>query len=319
MLKFGVHDINQLREGKDVTIFGRLKKVSISLLDDALGESEPDRAKYCERIMFELNDDRGTYKRTTGTRLQQFDKDILALLRSLFSDRTALLRIHDTAVSNGQTAVNFFTQLSIAFPKLEYLASDYDPQVRIVKRGALTVALSSRDQVIEITRPPFVFTPKQLESPIFYPVNHVIRMILQKSSVQRLLRELREEAAHDITVRTVSLFCPAAQELARNDTRFSLAQYSLLDNSPTEEKFDCIRAMNVINREYFSDAQFDQVFQNIASALKQQGLLIVGSNQESDSAVAGGVYRLNGNRFSPLWNSNPSSFLDVCIDRHNRS
>ncbi|MHC4525878.1 MAG: class I SAM-dependent methyltransferase [Planctomycetota bacterium] len=317
MLKFGVYDINQLREAKDVSIFGGVKKVSVSLLDDALREEEPDRTRLYERIMFELNDDRGAFKRTTAARFQQFDQDVLALLQSLYSGRDDPLRVHDTAVSNGQTAVDFFAQLSVQFPQLDYLASDYDPYIRIAKRGTLSVALSSHDQVIEITRPPFVFTPKQLESPLFYPANHIIRHILQRLSVRRLLNDLSAEEQNDIAVRNVNLFCPSAQALATEDARFSLAQYSLLDDSPTEEKFDCIRAMNVINKEYFSDAEMGRIFQNLASALKPQGLLIVGSNHESGSAVAGGVYQLNENQFSPLWISSPSALLSDCIGRYN--
>lgn len=319
MLKFGVYDINQLREAKDRSIFGGVKKVSISLLADALLEEEPERTRFYERIMFGLSDDRGAYKRTTAARFQQFDQEVIAVLRSQFPDPPGLLCVHDTAVSNGQTAVEFFAELSVLFPHVSYIASDYDPFIRIARRGALSVALSSQDKVIEITRPPFVFTPKQLESPLFYPGNHIIRKLLQGLSVRRLLNDLRAESADDIAVHIVNLFCPSAQALAVDDPRFSLAQHDLLDSSPTEGKLDCIRAMNVINRGYFSDAELHRVFQNMASALQPQGLLIVGSNEESDSAVEGGVYQLNGNQFSRHWIANPSSFLDECIGRYNRS
>jgi len=101
MLKLGVYKFEQLRNGKDTTIFGRMKKVDLSLLKDAYSAEEPDRTKYYERIMLDQMDDRGAYKRTYRSRFDKFDAAVLDILNERFAARNSELRIHDSAISNG--------------------------------------------------------------------------------------------------------------------------------------------------------------------------------------------------------------------------
>ena len=106
---------------------------------------------------------------------------------------------------------------------------------------------------MQITPPPFVFAPDKLESWLFYPGNHLVRILLQIFPVRDVLDSIESEDTEGLEMRSVCLFCPAAVDLQAADKRFTLRQHNLLDPSPLPYKLDCLRAMNVINREYFTD------------------------------------------------------------------
>jgi hypothetical protein len=59
--------------------------------------------------------------------------------------------------------------------------------------------------------------------------------------------------------------------------------------------------MNILNNSYFSGDQFQKILRNFHSCLDDDGLLIVGSNLDPDTPIAGAIYRKTMSTFTPLW------------------
>lgn len=314
MLKFGLYNIEQLVNGNDKSILGGRKKVSISLLNQI--NNLPEKDKYREQIFLELTDDRGAYKRTYKDRFREFDQQALELVKKYSADTKKPFRLHDTGVSNAQTAHDFFLQVSKEYPEIDYLATDYDPYINVIKYKKIIIALSSQgDNLVEITRPPFVFNIQKTESVKFYPLNHLVRLMLQKFVVPGIIDKHRKGLIG--TGEKISLFCPEAQALEKSDKRFHLGQYNLLEPGKLPFQLHCFRAMNVLNKTYFSDDQFRIILQNIHDVLLPDGLFILGSNQENDSVVHGGVYQKTGGKFQLQWSSGEGGVIKDLIQDFN--
>ena len=213
MFKLGVYSIDQLTQGQDVTCLGSDKKVSVLLLNEV--HALPNAQQLYDRIMFELVDDRGTYKRTSGKRFEEFDDQVLDLVKKRMKTFDAPFRFHDAAISSGQTAAEFFLKVKDLLGCVSYRASDYDPYLTVISRGPLTVVRSSSGKVIEITYPPFVFTPGRLENKLFYFGNHLLRLYLSYGPVQRLVNDYDIGLRNDITESSILLFCPLFFESAK--------------------------------------------------------------------------------------------------------
>lgn len=313
MLKFGVHKLSQLKRGDVNSIFGGRRKVSASLLNEILDDENADQL-YRE-ITLELVDDRGIYKRTSAARFTEFDILTAETLRSLTSAQLSNLSIHDVGVSSARTSVDLFTLLIEEFPNLQYLATDYDHKLYEVRSGRIRIVLSSKGAPIEITYPPFVFTPGRLES-AFYPLNHVIRKVLTRYKVDPILSEIGAEGRNssELIHRNIELFSPAALQLAEETSQFQLGQYDILTPLSESRNFTCIRAMNVLNPTYFSDDELSRILRNFHEAIAPGGLFIVGSNQEPESPVSGCIYRRTETSFDVIRQMGINKFLGSAVE-----
>ncbi|MGD0466146.1 MAG: hypothetical protein ABSA84_05570 [Gammaproteobacteria bacterium] len=301
MIKTGITNVKNISLG--ATIFRKeLKNISITLYDQILDEINADAL--AERILLVFTDERGAYKRTYAKRFEEFDIKVLNFLRKHFSVKSSLL-IQDVGVSDGRTSVDFFAKISNIFPNLNFKASDYNPKVYILERGKLKVTLSHTGKVLEIVWPPFVFNTIKRDSYRHYPLNHIIRFIVEKFMVAPLLKAYRLE---QIKAKELLLFAPTALNLARQDQRFQLSKHDVL--LPFQDHSNVIRAMNVLNPSYFTGEEFNYVLKHIHSGLIEDGLLITGSNQEAGSLVHGGIYRKTTNRFEKLWQSGDGSSIE---------
>ena len=63
---------------------------------------------------------------------------------------------------------------------MSYYASDYSPRVLVLDDGLLKVTLSRSHKILEIVCPPFVFNDTSPDNPLFYPVNHVLRILVRR-------------------------------------------------------------------------------------------------------------------------------------------
>ena len=273
--------------------------MSITLYDQIL--NEPNADILAERILLLFSDERGAYKRTYQKRFEEFDLQVLTALGRLSPPKT----FHDVGVSDGRTALDFFEKMVLAFPEIEYAASDYAPCVFILEKGKLKVTLSHTGKVLEILFPPFVFNKTRNNRFIFYPLNHVICFIIEKLYVSPLLQ--RYHQGH-IQAKELPLFAPKVLQKAIQDKRFSLSRHDLLH--PFKERVDLIRAMNVLNPSYFSKAEFDQVLYNIYEGLTENGILITGSNQDAGTLLHGGMYQKEGAGFKKVLGSGTGSPIE---------
>ncbi len=305
MLKTGIYTLEQIKSNKFKTILGGDKRISITLYDQILNVE--DSSNLAERVLLLFTDERGAYKRTYKNRFADFDRNVLEILAANFTKDSAL-QMQDVAVSDGRTAVDFFEKIRGQYSHIEYVASDYNPTVYVVEKGAIKLTLSRDNKIIEMVCPPFVFNAANPDVLKYHFLNRVVQFFAERIYVKPVLREF---LAGKLQSREIHLFCPAATTLAKNDSRFTLAQHNILNAFKTKNHI--IRAMNIFNVTYFSKDEFKIVIKNMHDGLHLNGLLIVGSNQDSGSLVHGAVYRKTQSGFVKLWQSGSGPAIDSLI------
>jgi hypothetical protein len=312
MLKLGVCHPHELDREHLSGFFGSRKFVSAELYPLACELEPPDRDLVLARILARFPTRNQTLKRTQSTRFASFDAALADQIAEHFGGKR--IEIHDTAVSDGRTAVDLFRALAehegLDF---SYLASDYAPDVQVVRddRSSLRVVRDPTDDVLlQVVQPPFVFNVRQGESPFLYPVNRAVLAILLRRRVPDLLARLARGDPGLSTTR-VRLLHPSCLALERDDPRFRFERHDLLE--PPKRVFDVVRAMNVLNRSYFDHNDLRRAIGNLAASLRPGGLLATGSNEDAGSVVDGGFYRRTEHGFERLASSGAGSPVDDLI------
>lgn len=304
MIKFGLYKVEQLSDHA----LQSFKNASITLYDQIL--DLPNAPQIAERILQRFADERGAYKRTYEKRFEDFDQKVISLLDKEFAPGHSLV-IHDVAVSDARTSVDFFKALSQNYNNLLYCASDYDPEVLVLESGHVKVTVSKTGKTLEIVCPPFVFNLIKKDNFFYYPINHIALFFVKHLLVNPLLQKYK---LGQIQSRPIMLFCPQAQLLSNNNTQFKLGQHDLLKPSPISEPLTILRAMNVLNTSYFTKPEMQQAIKLIYKGLSENGFFITGSNQNKDSCVNGGVYQKHKGKFKKFWQSGSGSPVSQIIE-----
>ena len=299
MIKKGIYSIAQL---KNIDLLGNKKKISITLYNQMNSLINGEDIK--ENALFLFTDGRGVYKRTSNNRFDFFDKQVLKLIKKNFTS-DCFLSVSDVAISDGRTAVNFFQLLSKSFSKLSFHGSDYDSKIIIVEKGVVKICLNSEEKLLEIVFPPFVFNATRfVKKDFLYPINLLFFYFLKIFIVPSLLKGFKEKK---LKGKEHWLFCSTALDLSKNDERFKLGQYNILEPLEKIQSTNILRAMNILNPSYFCPGQIDTILRNVFEALSENGYFIVGSNENSGSLVQGGVYQKTKYGFKALWRSGKGS------------
>jgi len=294
MIKFGFSDISQFSKKTDFKgFFGGQKKISVTLYDKL--KDCADKEAIEEQILMFFADEHGTYKRTFCNRFVDFDRDVIQQMMAQFSSSETIF-IEDVAVSNARTSYEFYTRASEAFPQINMNATDYDPYFYVVEEGRIRLSFSSKGNLLEIVYPPFVFNEIKRDSYLYF-LNHLVRAAIKFIAVRPLLAAYtsREKTSHK-----VPLFCQEARTLANNDKRFTLGQHDILESFASDCNVSVIRAMNILNLDYFHLEQFQVVLINIFDALREGGIFGFGSNTDPGMVVNGGIFQKLDNRFRVL-------------------
>jgi CheR methyltransferase, SAM binding domain len=313
VLKFGICEAEELDLRKLSGPLGRGRFIAATLYPAMAASRHPDRDALLEQILARFPTRNASLKRTHSDRFAEWDRALVEEIRRAFPSGRAL-RVHDAGVSDGRTAVAFFHQLA-AVPGLElhYLASDYCPDVQAVEdpEGRLAVVLDpASGELLQAIAPPFVFNIPKGESPFLFPVNHFVRRRLLATRVRDLLERHRRGDPR-LRVSTIRLLHPSVLALAAHDPRFRFERQDLLEPAPG--RFDVVRAMNVLNRSYFSDAHLARVLANIAASLDMGGLFAVGANQGRGSVVDGAIYQRTAAGFERRLASGRGSEIDALV------
>lgn len=300
MLLLGAYTIKAVRRIASVSRVLKIQRpISITLYEKAM--CEPDAEALQEKILLPFSDGRGAYKRTYRNRFESFDALALQALQTHLPKDSTSLAVLDAGISDGRTAVDFFRLVQAHCPLSHYEATDYDPEVFILTDQGTTVTCDRHGQPLEVLFPPFVFYPIR-RADRFFLFNSVVWLYVKSKILPHILElfRLHPERAHK-----VQLFCKAAQDLQKSDTRFVLGRHNLLE--APKRTFQVIRAMNVLNVSYFTPDQMQTVVRNLLQGLEDGGLLITGSNQDAGSIVDGGIYRKAGAAFTLVASSGGGS------------
>jgi hypothetical protein len=289
------------------SLLGRNRVISVVLYDQLL--DLPNAEDLAERTLDCFSDEHGVYKRTYARRFEEFDARLLALMNEHFSPQEPFF-LADVAVSDGRTACDLFEKLSPCFPHLAYYASDFSPRILVLRQGHLTVTISQNHRIVETVWPPFVFSAMNRESPYAYPVNHLIRFIVNRFLAEPLVEQFR---AGKVKASELHLLSVRTQQLLRRDSRFHFGEQSILEPLAAPEAPHVVRAMNVLNPSYFDTAELSRILGNFHQALRPQGWLVCGSNEDAGSTVHGGVYRKTATGFEKVWHSGKGMEMEANI------
>jgi CheR methyltransferase, SAM binding domain len=282
MLKTGLSRLEDLTDFSALKgFFGGRRSPSIALYEAAC--ALPDGERWAEEILRNSSGARGIFMRSYTKRFEEFDDDVIELIRARWAGQP--IAVHDVASSDARTSVDFFRRLSRISADVTFTASDNCNSVSVLDNGHTVVTLDAMGAVLEIARRRFVFNMTKHESFRLYPINLVVREVLARPAAKRVIAMA---ARGKIKPRPMQLVCCAARELSRDDRRFKIANYNLLD--PPPGRFQVVRAMNILNPSYFADADLAAIVRNVISSLNEGGLLIVGSNEDAGSAVRGAAY-----------------------------
>lgn len=294
MFKTGIYRIEQLKQPKKLkTIFGKDKKISMTLYNQLANDCQ--RNEIAERILLNFTDERGAYKRTYSNRFEAFDAEALKEIQKRFSQENNLI-FHDVAISDGRTACDFFEKIGPHFSKLDYYASDYDPYIFVIESGQTKVVLNSEGTPLEVTFPPFVLN-LIIQQGKYYPLNRFIHFLLENTLIKKMVTRYNKGL---LKADKRLIFSPKAIMLAKKDARFHLMQHNLLKASPLSQPVNVFRAMNILNLPYFTSDEFKIVIDHIFNTLSDGGLFLMGSNQDSNTTVHGGIFLKTKDRFQEI-------------------
>jgi SAM-dependent methyltransferase len=312
MFKLGIYKKEQLRPGHLNGFINSRKFIALDLYNSLDDLAPGDRDRIQERMLSRFSVRGGILKYTHARRFDEFDELAISAVKANFPTGQDIL-VHDIGASDGRTSCGLYERLSRIYrERLDFWASDYAPHVYVLKRAhsARRLIIDDHDNVLQIVTPPFVFIVVRPESKALYPLNHLMRCLATTLYARPLLRASKAGAA-EIERTTVELLCHEARAFMAERNNFHFTQYDVL--TAPMARFDVIRAMNVLNHGYFSNAQLSAALGNIARSLNSGGLLITGSNTAQGTIVNGGVYRKHGARMEKLQASGTGSQVDDLI------
>jgi hypothetical protein len=313
MLKLGICTIDDLVTARRSVARKRFRpNYYIGLYEEALKTETLDDAQWQERILEPFAVRNAVFKRTARERFSDFDDATIQVLRNQQLLRRACT-VHDLAVSDARTACDLFDKLVPEFgDALEFYATDICLKVSAIRQpgGRLTLVVDPSGRLLQIVFPPFVLPVSTSEPWVLYPLNRVLRAVLLRTEARKLLSILRERP-DEVEQREILLLCREAREHLARYQNFHVETYDMLE--PPGRKFEIVRAMNIFNRTYFSDAVLARAVDKVVESLSEGGIFVTGSNQDAGTTVNGSIYRKSGGRFIREYESALGSPIDHLI------
>lgn len=312
MLQLGICTLDDL---KTALTGGQLPSRScfIGLYPQVMNSESEAAWTMSEAILrsFAIHD--GIFKRTSSNRTVHFDREALEALRPTLL-RESRHVVHDMGVSDARNSCDFYNAFVASIGREpEFFATDVCFEVFAIRRrhARTTVVVDQQGHVLQIVFPPFVLPAKNgWRAFIHFPLNALLGFVLLKTSVSRTLDSYRKSEASIIET-AISLVCPEAKRLASQTPRFHLEQRSAL--AKPVRTYTTVRALNLLNRSYFSDVTIAQAVQNTLASLSDRGAFLVGSNGDSGSVVNGAVYLKQQDRFRQILSSGNGSEIENII------
>lgn len=305
MISFGVHRREQLAANQSAIhrlLHGR--RVSYQLLRTSTPATAEEIEAF-DHIIYYLKLASGIYTTTVQGRFQDLDAWITQNLEGIFSEDRSVT-VEDWASSTGATSVEWFHVLRARFPQVRMIASDlsvYLVEASVENDGVYI--LDDSGSPLQYIAPPFVI--RFPERPPFlvnqWMAARARRKLQQLAAAARVdLANLRFESPEQeirhppFLFRRLALTHPRACTLSATTPAFQLAQQSVFTVSHRGP--DVIRTMNILNRDYFSDARLSDAVRAIGDSLKPGGVWIVGRTiSESPRIHHASMLRKTGNGF----------------------
>lgn len=306
MVRTGIYKINQLSKASLKDVFGKEKNISINLYK-LIYQSDNNKIKdkYADIILNRFNSDRNVIKRTSKNRFDFFDDTVISQIKYMRFDRIDIL---DLAISDGRASCYFLSQAIKNLDAFRYTGSDISIKYFMYKKKADSKAfiiLDSSNEIIEITRPPFVWNLARKEGQFYFLNNFLKKRFFRKSQ-----KDIQNKKY--IPYCEIELLSPEYKSLLNENDKFTVADYNLF--STTSRRYNVMRAMNILHYGYFNKDQLLKIADNLYNGLEIGGILVEGSNEDSGTPVEGAVYTKSETGFKIICQpENPSRIEDILL------
>lgn len=207
-------------------------------------------------------------------------------------------QIHDVAVSNGITTWELFTLLSSQEKKINVYYSDKFGSCTVIKKKLQTLVYDADGKLM------------QASLGCIYADNKVSRWFFLSKFIFRFFPDHIKKLTGGKESK-ISLF---HKILIENSEVFKEICYDIF-TTQTEIKFDAVRAMNILNRAYFTDSELKVAIKNIISSVKDEGLILIG--RTNNYINHGGIYRKRSGKLLLIENFNNGSEVHSIIEELN--
>ena len=312
MIKTGIYTIEGLIHEKKTDFFGKTKNISISLYTDLTQSDLPDKEKLQDLVLYNAKLIR-FYKLTYGNRFEEFDILVNEVIERHYKNEKYFLKIHDAAVSDGRTSVEWYDALEKQKLLFSLTASDLCTELKLFKKGKIQVIFDSSGRLLQVVIPPFVFTDQKNEHR-FYLINKALSYFFFKK-----FRNLDTgtNQFHGFQESILSQICTKGILYSQTKNNFKFIFHDLF--YPMAEKYDVIRVMNVLQQAYFTDNEHTRILKNIYNSLNENSLFITGSNDVMKSPINAGIYTRKGSGFLLIKKINSGSRIHDLIQNFNES
>lgn len=312
LFKLGIVSREQLTTDHLEGLLNRHKSIALDLYNGLDGLPEDEVNKIQERALSWFRVQNGVLKNSRAHRFDTFDRLSFSVIAENYSSHQEV-RVHDVGASDGRASCVLYDLLNHRFAeRLHFMATDSTPCLSVLKqaRGQSRVIVDDQQNVLQVIMPPFVLIvirrPTSKRQYFLNPMIHLVMFFYARP----VLRSYRS-GSPKVQQTRLELLCPQCRSLIRQRQNFRFGAYDVL-SGPTE-RFEVVRAMNVLNRSYFSEIQLTKALEHIFESLPESGLFITGSNDGQETVVNGGIYKKTGNRLEKIETSGAGSPLDALI------
>ncbi|SCA56216.1 hypothetical protein MTBPR1_20064 [Candidatus Terasakiella magnetica] len=258
-----------------------------------LEQSEP--VPSIDREFFQhLRLSNGSFKTTCDNRLNDVNSYV-----DEFLDFDCELKILDVAASSAISSVEWFAHLQKKSLKMDYTASDLTMVGRYYQTGFTDLLFEKQ-------------TGHLLQADILgqaFPSSSGVRW---KNQIYRLLKA--STSPYRNKGKEIKLVNRLAARCEQENSNFSLCELDMFQASKqlNSKSFNVIRAANILNRSYFTEAQIFQAIKQLFSLLDDGGFLIV-VKSEDDGMNNGAVYCKKEKTFEHLGTINGGSDINELV------
>ena len=269
------------------TWFGRSRLPAYTLLGRGSPADEADLRCF-EKVIAGVELASGVYRTTYRARFAGLNEFVEPRIRQSFALERPL-NVHDWAVSDGLTSMEWAASLRRVFPALMFTASDFLFQlIEASDNGREVYVLEPSGAVVQYINPPFVLPMAHEESRV-YVLNRWLKLWARRKLME--LKEAMGSISPDMwtgamplkrgkwTFRPLPLVHPEVQTFALENVWFRLRQHDAFTSWP--EPCEVLRTMNLYNRGYFSEQELVRGIRAAIDSVVPGGLWIVGRTQET--------------------------------------
>lgn len=229
----------------------------------------------------------GTFKTTQDHRMDDLNAFVIAHWRDA---KSAPAQILDIGVSSGISTLEWLDAMTASGLRVEMTATDLVLSANLVRLWPGIEVLERSGLVLQHVV--FGWPLRPWRRRLDFLSGYVVLNLLANSTARWRLRRL------DVQKRSSSVVLLSPRAMQCKDVTWM--EQDILDRPSNylQNRFDVVRAANILNREYFSEAKLRCAVSNIKTFLKNSGLLIVNRTHANNSNHATLFELTNDGQFS---------------------